>query len=243
MQDRYTGDLGDFSKLGILRVLQTAGMSIGVNWYLTPDETHNGDGRHVKYLSQDEFKACDTELWLELKDIVESYHRKVHYLEKDTILQASFYSKRLDYKNKTKPERATFRSEWHKKALKALAGTDIVCVDPDNGLIVPSAVGKPKGNKYVLPDELADYYAQKSTVIYYQHKARKQDEFYIRQHTDLLHGLGFEGSRGLTLKFVTTSQRYYFFIIQPHHQAIIEKAINDMLAGPWKDHFRLLRSV
>ena len=57
MQDRYTGDLGDFSKLGILRTLQTAGLSIGVNWYLTPDENHNGDGRHVKYLDQEEYKA------------------------------------------------------------------------------------------------------------------------------------------------------------------------------------------
>ena len=54
MQDRYTGDLGDFSKLGILRALEMAGLSIGVNWYLTPDENHNGDGRHVKYLNQEE---------------------------------------------------------------------------------------------------------------------------------------------------------------------------------------------
>ena len=243
MQDRYTGDLGDFSKLGILRALQDAGMSIGVNWYLTPDETHNGDGRHVKYLSQDEFKACDAELWLELKDIVKSNHRKVQYLEKDSILQACFYSQRLDLKDKTKPERVLIRSEWHKKALNALAGNDIVCVDPDNGLIVPSAIGKPKENKYVLPNELADYYAQKSTVIYYQHKARKQDEFYIRQHANLIQGPGFKGSGDLAIKFVTTSQRYYFFIIQPHHQAIIEKTIDDMLTGTWKDHFRLLKSV
>ena len=39
--------LGDFSKLGLLRSLRPAGLSIGLNWYLTPDETHNGDGRHV----------------------------------------------------------------------------------------------------------------------------------------------------------------------------------------------------
>ena len=64
MQDRYTGDLGDFSKLGILRALKTAGLSIGVNWYLTPDENHNGDGRHVKYLYQEEYKTCDAALWL-----------------------------------------------------------------------------------------------------------------------------------------------------------------------------------
>ena len=48
MQNRYTGDIGDFSKLGLLRALSNAGLSIGLNWYLTPNETHNEDGKHTK---------------------------------------------------------------------------------------------------------------------------------------------------------------------------------------------------
>ena len=240
MQDRYTGDLGDFSKLGILRALQTTGLSIGVNWYLTPDENHNGDGRHVKYLNQEEYKACDEALWLELKNIVENNHRKACCLESESILKAHFYSERLDFRGKTKAERELMRKAWHDKALKALVGNDIACVDPDNGLIVPSAVGKPKENKYVLCDELADYYAQHSSVIYYQHKARKQDDFYIRQHEKLIHAPEFADSKGFALKFITTSQRYYFFIIQPQHQEIIEKAVLEILAGPWKNHFIIL---
>ena len=239
MQDRYTGDLGDDSKLGILRALQTAGLSIGVNWYLTPDESHNGDGRHVKYLNQEEYKACDAALWLELKNIVESDHRKVCYLESESILHADFYSERLDFTGKTKAERESIRKEWHSKARTALAGNHIVCVDPDNGLIVPSAVGKPKENKYILYDELADYYAQQSSVIYYQHKARKPDEFYLRQHEELIHSQNFPDARGLAMKFKTTSQRYYFFIIQPQHQTIIETAIKNMLSTAWSDHFML----
>ncbi|MBR3160173.1 MAG: hypothetical protein IKF14_13900 [Atopobiaceae bacterium] len=51
MQNRYTGDIGDFSKLGLLQVLHAAGLSIGLNWYLTPDETHNNDGCHTKSTS------------------------------------------------------------------------------------------------------------------------------------------------------------------------------------------------
>lgn len=35
MQNRYTGDIGDFGKLCLIRVLQLAGLSISVNWYLT----------------------------------------------------------------------------------------------------------------------------------------------------------------------------------------------------------------
>ena len=52
MQNRYTGDIGDFGTLGLLRQLSRAGLSIGVNWYLVPDEAHNGDGRHIGYLKK-----------------------------------------------------------------------------------------------------------------------------------------------------------------------------------------------
>ena len=240
MQDRYTGDLGDFSKLGILRALQKAGMSIGVNWYLTPDENHSGDGRHVKYLNQEKFKACDEELWLELKNIVKGNHREVCYLENENILRASFFSERFDFTGKTKDERESFRKAWHNKALADLTGNDIVYLDPDNGLIVPSAVGKPKENKYVLYEELADYYAQKSSVIYYQHKARKPDEFYIRQHEALLNSEAFPDAQGIALKFISTSQRYYFFIMQPQQQAIIEKVLKNMLSAVWNEYFTIL---
>ena len=69
MQDRHARDIGNFSKLGLLRALEAGGLSIGLNWYLTPDETHNGDGRHVQYLDQDEYRSCDEGLQLGLKRI------------------------------------------------------------------------------------------------------------------------------------------------------------------------------
>ncbi|MBQ9065866.1 MAG: hypothetical protein IJ123_10505 [Blautia sp.] len=50
MQDRYTGDIGDFGKLGLLRVLESQGLTIGINWSRTPDEDHNDDGKYTKYL-------------------------------------------------------------------------------------------------------------------------------------------------------------------------------------------------
>ena len=86
MQNRYTGDIGDYSKLGLLRTLQAAGFTIGLNWYLTPDETHNGDGRHVNYLYQDEYRACDPDLWTALGSLVRLDNREVRYMESDDIV-------------------------------------------------------------------------------------------------------------------------------------------------------------
>ncbi len=237
MQNRYTGDIGDFGKLGLLRVLQSSGLTIGVNWYLAPDETHNGDGRHVKYLEQEDFRECDELLWFHLRDVVCSGRREVQALQNDNILKATFFSDPLQFARMTKAGRNMARASWHRNALKKLAGTDIVFADPDNGLIVPSAAGTVRENKYVLPGEIADYYDQGSSVIYYQHKARRQDPFYIDQHNELIKCAALNGASGVGLKFKTTSQRYYFFVIQPKHQKVIESTICRMMESPWKDHF------
>lgn len=132
MQNRYTGDIGDFSKLGLLRALQSAGFSIGLNWYLAPDETHNSDGRHVGYLSQDKYRACDPGLWDELGAIVKRGNREVRSMEHDAVLQATFFSDCLDFRGLRKAERVELRRAWFANSLVAMAGKDIVCVDPDN---------------------------------------------------------------------------------------------------------------
>lgn len=249
VQNRFTGDIGDFSKLGLLSALQTAGLSIGLNWYLTPDETHNSDGRHVDYLKQEKYRACDPDLWLGLKAIVDGENREVRYMENDGILQATLFSDCLDFsdgdgygKRKCKPkaERAALRGDWFGRSLALLSGKDIVCVNPDSGLVVQSAKGKPKENKYVLPEELAAYYARGSTVVYYQHKARYKDGHYAKQLEKLLRREDLPDASGLALKFEKVSQRYYMFLIQPRHKQAVEKAVEDTLSTAWGDHFRLL---
>lgn len=243
MQNRYAGDIGDYSKLGLLRTLHLAGFSIGLNWYLTPDETHNSDGRHVNYLYQDEYRACDPALWTALGSLVRLDNREVRYMESDDILQATFFSDCLDFRRKKKAKRIELRSEWFAKSLDVMAGNEIVCVDPDNGLVVSSAKGKPKENKYVLPEELASYYSQGSTVVYYQHKARYKDEHYIGQLEELLRREDLPSVSGMVLKFEKVSQRYYMFLIQPKHKKTLEKAVKGMLATAWGDYFRQLYPV
>ncbi len=48
MQDRYAGDVGDFSKLSLLRALAD-GRRLAVCWYLVPNELHNDDGARVRW--------------------------------------------------------------------------------------------------------------------------------------------------------------------------------------------------
>ena len=121
-----------------------------------------------------------------------------------------------------------------------LSGADVIFVDPDNGIVVPSALGTVKENKFVKPDELVDYYKQGSSIIYYQHKARRSDSFYVDQHKRLIEMLGLGECTGLGLKFTKTSQRFYFFMIQPKHNETIPVAVRRMLANGWSDCFEVV---
>ena len=47
MQDRYVGDVGDFGKYGLLRALCGGDLTLGVVWYLYPDEEANNDGDDI----------------------------------------------------------------------------------------------------------------------------------------------------------------------------------------------------
>ena len=234
MQDRYTGDIGDFGKLGLLRQLESTGLSIGINWYRTPDETHNSDGLHVHYLQKPDFRSCDPALWSILGQIVRSGKREITALERSGALDATYFGRLLDTTSADKITRQAIRMDWHNHALDALRHCKIVFVDPDNGLMVPSADGTAKANKFVLPYELAEYYHAGASVIYYQHKARRPDDFYMQQHQQLLSSGAFPGATGLGLKFTKTSLRYYFFAIRPEHTDIITNCVEKMLKSNWK---------
>ena len=94
MKNQYTGDIGDYTKLGILRNLEAADFSIGLNWYLTPDEPEysrvSTDGRYTEYLECD----CDTpDIYLHcaLKEIVLSNNRTVARLERAKLLKTLYF--------------------------------------------------------------------------------------------------------------------------------------------------------
>lgn len=143
MQDRYVGDIGDYGKLGLLRSLAAAGLRIGVNWYRTPDENHNEDGKFIQYLrtsGEGSYRAHDPLLWDELAEIVNSGRRQVESLEAPSILDAAFFHDILDFSQVSYRERENVRADWHQRALERLRDCGIVFADPDNGLIVSSAL-------------------------------------------------------------------------------------------------------
>ncbi len=239
MQNRYAGDIGDYGKLGLLRSLSRTGLRIGVNWYLTPDEDHNGDGRHTDYLRDDSFRSFDEELWRKLREIVDSGQRSVAALENADLLDAAYYHEVLDLGKTT--DRSSVREKWHSDALARLADADIVFLDPDNGLMVKSAEKTARANKYVTLKEIEEYCEQGASVIWYQHKARYRNSHYRDQFRGILGLEKFRSMSGIGLMFTRVSQRYYFILMQPEHRDIIRGQVDRFLESLWANCFSELK--
>ena len=150
MKDQYAGDLGDFGKYGLLRVLTAEeGERLGVVWYLTPDETGNRDGGHVNYLNpegknQRRFAACDGELYRTLAGLVESGRRSVKAVRESGVLPPGtvYHEDVLTLKDLEKPKGKTVREvaargkreSWNLAALERTGDCGTVFLDPNDGL-------------------------------------------------------------------------------------------------------------
>lgn len=135
MQNRYVGDIGDYVKLAILREL-APGRSLGVVWWLFPNEDHNADGSHRKYLEQHtEWKRFDPGLFEALLEINKQNELDVSALEKASgFRNAVFVSDPVPCEIRPFTQRPTERNRWLGKIKERLKDCDLVFLDPDNGI-------------------------------------------------------------------------------------------------------------
>lgn len=135
MQDRYAGDIGDYVKLALLRAI-SPGLSLGIVWYLYPDEGHNTDGRHIGYLDQlKKWRDLDPELFDVLLSTVRDL-TSVDALQTSGLSHgARFAAEPIVTGGLPARERSDARQAWFDRTMTALKGCELVFADPDNGLI------------------------------------------------------------------------------------------------------------
>lgn len=173
MQNRYVGDIGDYVKLSILRRL-SGGKSLGVLWWLYPDEIHNADGKHVTYLAEPlKWRSRDPELFDTLRHLVDSGQRNVGALERADLLSVSTFFSDIIPTTGRSVERRLSRATWFQTAASRVSDCDLVFLDPDNGLETANFdTGRNKAGKSVALDELEMLRRQGRTIIVYHHQTR-----------------------------------------------------------------------
>jgi hypothetical protein len=254
MQHRYVGDVGDFGKFGLLRILSGWDgeplLKLRVVWYLYPDEGHNADGKHVDYLQRKDraFRDCDELLYDKLHALlfddlgmIET-NRHTSTIEGSDIFPKGtvFYSQPLAYLNGLPiSARLNMRNEWFSDALTKTADADLIFLDPDNGIECASVkrTGN-KGPKYVFWDEIDTFVERGQSVVIYHHLNRngshpKQVEDKLKQISERFAN-GFEAS---ALTFRRGTSRAYFVIASPHHKDLLHQRLAKIRAGLWNRHF------
>lgn len=135
MQDRYAGDIGDFGKLALLRML-APGRCLGVCWCRTDGSGEaNNDGRHLAYLRRPErFRALDPEAFDALALLIDQViqgrcGRTVSALEALGLLPPDSL-----FHGEICPRGLSDRRSWAAGMVAAMEGANLVFLDPDNGL-------------------------------------------------------------------------------------------------------------
>ncbi len=173
MQNRYAGDIGDYVKIAILRAL-LPGYSLGIGWWLYPDENHNDDGRHIGYLDRpDIWRALDPFAFDHLKALVDSGDRRVAGLESDSLLPGARYFADPIPTDGAAPARRLARLEWLGRLRVAMGSCDLIFLDPDNGFETQGFdAGRAKAGKSVALSELRVLSGPSRTLLVYHHQTR-----------------------------------------------------------------------
>lgn len=223
MQDDYVGDIGDYGKYGLLRKANAAGLSLSVNWYRTIKDKNSkqNDGKYTNYLQQaNNYRHYDPELFDALYKIVElDKDRTLERIEKSNLLSARFFSEFMN------PN----RQFWHIKAFEETKNSDVVFLDPDNGLESKRMFEQAEATfKHVKWLELRDYYERGQSVILYQHRPQMMKTEQCIQNILTFNQIFLKDSLVKMLEFPQYTNRFYFMFIQNEHAKTFEQICIDM---------------
>ena len=244
MQNRYTADIGDFSKYGLMRAFAKAGLSTALAWYLVPDESHNFDGKHTAYIGRERFRRCDSALHDLMADLVSTGQRNIQAVEKSNILgpDTLFHSEPLDFSRlpplsgrQGRSRRGQVRDRWLSDCVARTKGRDVVFFDPDNGLegSNPSPLSA-KGPKFLYWSDLLPFVGRNQSLVIYNHASR-QGSIYdqiskrfaaVKDHIP-------SRAHAVAMLWRSFSVRYYLIIPAPETRDVIMSACEKMISGSW----------
>lgn len=174
MQNRYVADIGDFVKLAILRRL-AHGYHLGAAWWLIPDEHHNSDGSHRKYLERPtEWRHFDPALFDALLKIQKDNKRNVRALEEAGVLpNAVFASDRVPCEVRPFRLRCGERRSWFERVETKLKDCNFVFLDPDNGIASDRLqLTRRAAGESVTIEEIKVLQENRRAMVIYHHQTR-----------------------------------------------------------------------
>lgn len=227
MKNQYFGDINDYRKYGLLRCIQSAtDFQTLVAWMLTPDDG-SSDGKHTIYLKDpNKWANYDSELYNSIQKYLRQRRtRKVELIEKSTLLpRCNFYSRYI-------PDKADDRVTWFKHLSKAADKSDLVFLDPDNGLEIKSRpYGRKNSNKFLFWHEVETLWQAGKSLLIYQHFIRQKRPVFIQRRLEELK----DRTVGSLVEAFSTPRVLFLMALQTehHHRHLeITNEVQDSWAG------------
>jgi len=231
VKNHYFGDVNDYRKYGLLRVLShETGLRCLVAWMLTPDDGRP-DGRLTQYLTHpDTWRSYDPDLFDTLRAAVSVRGiRDVDVIVSSGLLPgASFFPGIV-------PDQLPERTQWSDHLLAASVGHDLVFLDPDNGIEVKSKpIGCKDSSKFVCWRELNALFEKGASLLVYQHYPRRpRKEFTSALAERLSRQLGIN-------QVITFSTSNVLFLLAPQsrHEHAMRSAA-ESIAEKWQGQFQV----
>ena len=231
MKNQYVGDVGDYGKYGLLRFLARHGIQIGINWYLTEDDG-SSDGKFTTYLEKPENRVCDPELFDALRELASINYKTVEMIEDwEIIPEADFFGEILKTNSQASEDGKWDRRLWFNNSKLMLEDAELIFADPDNGISFTKTVRTKGSEKYILPDEVCEYYHSGKNVVFYCHKGRRKQEDWERTKTEIRKYL--KDAQILAVTFHRGTQRSYIFVLHPDSFHKYEQILKDFLDTAW----------
>jgi hypothetical protein len=184
VKNQYFGDINDYRKYGLLRILTNHGqIRTAVCWMLTPDDGR-GDGGFIDYLEDgDKWRHFDEPLFDVLRELVLGQNlRDVRGAETSAVLPASRFAPGF------LPDDADGRVRYFDAFVELARGCELVFFDPDNGIEVKSKpYGRKDSSKFLYWREMERLWSAGHSLLIYQHFPRaKRDAFVGNKARELM---------------------------------------------------------
>lgn len=149
----------------------------------------------------------------------------------DILPRTKFYSEILKPEG-TPNDREQERSSWFHESIFELKDSELIFMDPDNGLLESDDATKIGGENYVLSSEVESYFLSGYNVVYYCHKGRRPNEQW-EAHKSLMF-TRVKDAKPAILTYHKGSQCSYIFLIHDKDFVKYRKIIDGILIRWYK---------
>lgn len=230
MKNQYVGDVNDYRKYGLLRVLSGEEITTSVHWMLTGDDGRT-DGRRTHYLSDpDRWRPLDPPLFAIMRSLLEDEGRRNvgGVRESRAIPSCTFFEAPV-------PAVTSTRAHHLSQFLTEATGRALVFFDPDNGIPRQAAPSGPRAStKHLYLSEVSAAWSHGFSVLVYQHFPRRERGSFV---TELVDRLRLTTGVQTVISFAT-SHAVFFLLAQPQHLPEFMRR-QEQVRCRWWDQFKV----